>query len=182
MKRKYRGILAIGVAIATILGVVLYAVNFSASNKSYAKRLNAPLLDASNLPEPNIIKQVHPLSREMPGLVFPKSPESGTVNLSLFGYRTEKKLPDMPEETQTDGKEAQPSKLEYSLSFAFSSGEKKYCIVDGKFYPEGADLPNGGKIEMIRSNCILVNRHGIGKWIFVTGPKIESDSLKKKKK
>lgn len=183
MKRKYRGIFAIGIALATITGTGLYSLNYSSSQKIYRKKFKAALTDDINLPQKKTLKKLQALTSQMPGLVFPSGSDNEPVNLSLFGYRPQlRPLDEMDAGGDTGSKRVSTvPRIEYSLSFAFSSGTKKYCIVDGKFYSEGSSLPNGGIIQIIKSNCILVNRHGIGKWIFVSSPVAESETSKKTK-
>ena len=59
-----------------------------------------------------------------------------------------------------------PVEMNYSLTFAFSSGKERFCFVNSIFCSEGDSLPDGGRILKIESGRVLIEKRGFKKWIF----------------
>jgi len=48
-----------------------------------------------------------------------------------------------------------------SLTFAFVSDRQKFCIIDGSFYGERSELPDGGKVLKIEPQRVWVKKEGV---------------------
>ena len=74
--------------------------------------------------------------------------------------------------------------MEYRLSFALVSKNKKFCVVDGSFYGEGSSLPDGGRILRIEPNRILIQKKRFKKWIYADDvtEKDENQAVQNQKK
>ena len=181
MKRKHQGVAAIVCTLGTFILTIFFIWNAPSGQTPYRKKMMMDQADNLSLPDTETLKTMSMLFLEMPGLVFPDgnaSTAEGAVDLSMFGYRPEDEnwMSGQSEKSKNENQETTLTEMAYALSFSFSSGTKKYCIVDGKFYSEGADLADGGKIELITPNAIWVRKNGFGKWIYVTGPKMNDPS------
>ncbi len=161
MKRKYHGLLSASFILLALSGTVLFAMNASweTTGKLYISRLK-PLPEII-VPSPAEIQEMEQLEKRMPGLVSPPKSEPTDVNLTLFGYQ-----PMGSPRMVVHGKQTTYHvPADYSLTFAFSSGKKRFCIVDGSFYSEGSNLPGGGKILKIEPKRVLVREHHFDRWI-----------------
>ena len=44
-------------------------------------------------------------------------------------------------------------------------GERRFCVIDGSFYAEGASLPDGATIVKVETNRVLINKDDSKEWI-----------------
>ena len=161
MKRKYQGLFSIMLILFTLIATVLYAwqVFGTTGNGLRVNRLKS-LPDIIS-PGPAIVKEMSRLGKSMVSLVYPSISEPTAVNLKLWGYQPMQSI----KRTVSNCQAAPPSRMDYSLTFAFSSKKKRLCIINGSFYSEGSELPGGGKIVKIEPKQVLVNKHRLTRWI-----------------
>lgn len=163
MKRKHYGFLSVVFIMSAIVTTAVYAFLVSGNVKSETRFDRLKPLPHINIPDPTSIVLIQGFKKELFTLAQPKRNDLSPVNLRLFNYQ--------PVDTtfvSKDGKKSMGnSQMKYSLSLAFSSGAKRFCVIDGIFYAEGALLPDGGKIVRIEPNRVLVKKQRFEEWAVI---------------
>ena len=161
MKRKHYGLLSVVLILLSLAATVFYAIKISHKMTEEIRISKIKPFPSLSVPDPITIKEIEGLEERVIGLARPKRSDLSPVNLSLFGYQPMKR----PKVSTKSRKVFLPSHMDYSLSLAFSSGKKRFCVIDGAFYPEGASLPDGAKIVRIEPNRVLVSKHRRKEWV-----------------
>ncbi|MGD9231245.1 MAG: hypothetical protein PVJ20_10565 [Desulfobacterales bacterium] len=165
MKRKYHGLISIVIIAILLVPTAIYAVYFSqvfVDTDTIGLTKNLPEF---TVPNQAVIKEISHLEKEMIHLVNPVESESITDRKIRFWQYSDQYY---GQHTTTDsGNENVNSKTAYALTFTFASGEKKFCIIDGSFYTQSADLPDGGKIIKIEPGRVWVKKGDVTKWILL---------------
>jgi len=161
MKRKHHGILSMVLILLALTATVLYAIKVSHKMAAEIRISRIKPFPSIPVPDPATIKEINGLEERMIGLAHPRISNIYPVNLSLFGYQPMKR----PKKVEKGREIILPTHMDYSLTLAFSSGKKRFCVIDGAFYPEGFSLPDGGKIVRIETNRVLVSKHRLKEWI-----------------
>jgi len=162
MKRKHYGFLALVLTIACVAGVAVYA--FKGFEKMAGKRrtlkFRPPPVTVS-VPGGDELREMRKLEHKLPVVAHPPGLEISAVNLSLFGYQPVK------ERTYRGAgkKIVLPPQMRYSVSLAFSAKTRRFCVIDGNFYQEGAALPGGGKIVKIEPRRVLIRKDRLKCWV-----------------
>ena len=161
MKRKYFGILSASIFFLALSITALYIIDGS-WKKGQGVRFSPikPLFDFT-VPGPSAIKEIKRLENRMPDFVYPPKSDYADVNLLLFGFQPVERP--MTSARGRAGEMSIPG--DYSLTFAFTSDKKRFCIIDGSFYSEDSILPGAGKIVKIESKRVLVKKHKQSRWI-----------------
>ena len=161
MKRKHYGLLSVVLILLTLTATAFYAIKVS---HRMAKEISTSRMKFSpsiSIPDTAAIKEIDRLEEKVMGLARPKRLNLSVVNLGLFGYLPMKK----PKVMKRERKIMLPSHMDYSISLAFSSVTKRFCVIDGAFYTEGSSLPDGGKIVRIEPKRILISKYRSKEWI-----------------
>jgi len=164
MKRKHYGLLSVALILLTLTATAFYAIKVS---HKMAKEIRTSRIKPSpsiSVPDPAAIKEIDRLEERVMSLARPKRSDLSPVNLGLFGYQPMKK----PKVIKGERKIILPSHMDYSISLAFSSVAKRFCVIDGAFYTEGSSLPDGGKVVQIEPKRILISKYRLKEWIPVT--------------
>lgn len=161
MKRKYLGILSVSIIFLALSITALYVIDGS-WKKGQGVRFSPikPLLDFT-VPGPSAIKEIKKLENRMPEFIYPPKSDPKDANLFLFGWQQVEK----PKISAYSSAGEMSIPGDYSLTFAFTSDKKRFCIIDGSFYSEGSILPGAGKIVKIESKRVLVKKHKLSRWI-----------------
>jgi hypothetical protein len=163
MKRKHNGLIAIIIMGAVLLPTAIYAVYSSQiAGGMDTARLRAFPSDFT-VPDTGVMKRLSILENEMVDIANPKTPKS-TLDRDIRFWRYSSQN---YHRYTANGQEQEEidSKTAHALTFAFTSGEKKFCIIDGSFYTQGAELPGGGKIVQIESGRVRVKKGKSAQWI-----------------
>jgi hypothetical protein len=166
MKKKYRGFLSVGF-ISLALGLTAaYAVGGSHKADGGVRLRPLKPLPARAAPNPETLKEINQLELLLDSLA--SSPESAahTVDLSAFGYEPSENAALNVAMTDT----APSVRMDYTLTFAFSSNTKRFCIIDGKFLSEGDTLSDGGTIVEIEPYRVLVRKQNFESWLYPDRP------------
>ena len=165
MKRKHHGILSV-VLISLVAGAAtLYFMFGSWQVNRIVSPIQGKTLPEMSVPGQTEIKELQQLDAIMTDLAFPRRADYDPVNLVLFGYRPEREKGDLKANKEND---IQSPKKTYTLTFAFASGKKRFCIIDGEFYGEGATLLDGGVIVKIETVRVLIRKQNLKHWIQMT--------------
>ena len=179
MKRKYQGLASICMVLAAFIGSVIYAFTISWGGGTEPQGVRRAPENGVNVPSPAAVKTMMQASMTLADLANPSGRDADPLDLSLFGRQSGLNGPTGYNQVFSHTPSA--GSIDYSVSLAFSSGRKRFCIVDGAFYKERSDLPEGGKILTIESTRILVDKNSVHRWISVdAGPADDGTGRKKR--
>jgi hypothetical protein len=163
MKRKHHGMISIIIIVVVLLPTAIYAV-YSLQDPIMGNtvRLTGTLSEYT-VPDMTVMKEIFKLERKMMDLNNPIELDSVSDQPIRFWHYSDQRY--SRNKTIDPLGERVNFKAAYALTFTFASGEKKFCIIDGSFYPQGADLPDGGKILKIESGKVWVKKGELTTWI-----------------
>ena len=161
LKPKHQSLAATVILIISVAAGLTYSI-YRFRSASYDENIGStPLLSQIGVPtvqEMNIMGQLKPKFKD---LTTPRGSTPGSVALEIFGYRRSGFKPN--EAGDVANESAGP--FTYTLTFTFSSGSRRFCIVNGNFYPQGARLPDGAKIIQIEAYQVLIRKKERQIWI-----------------
>lgn len=161
MKRKHYGILSVVLILLALAATTFYAIRISHKMAEEIRTSKIKPFNSTSVPDPATIKEIDGLEERAMNLARPKRSDLSPINLGLFGYLPMKK----PKAIKRGRKIIVPSHMDYSISLAFSSIAKRFCVIDGAFYTEGSSLPDGGKIVRIEPKRVLISKYRSKEWI-----------------
>lgn len=161
MKKKHRGILSISImAVAIGAAVAFYFSGYWRTDEFGVAEPDTAFATAA-IPGQNLYDELRNISRNLDFIAQPVAADTADVDLILFGHAKPKKAdPEIKDDVETA-----PDPISYRLSFVFSSAQKKICILDGAFYSEGNELPDGAKILTIKADRVLIRKDQLEEWI-----------------
>ena len=163
MKRKHHGMISIVIIVMVLIPTAIYAVySLQVPVKVDTARLQGTSSEII-VPDMNVMKDISKLERKMTALADPVESESVYDQPIRFWNYSDQHY--SPYKASDQGVEKVKLKTSYALTFTFASDEKKFCIIDGSFYSQGADLPDGGKIMKIESGRVWVKKGELTIWI-----------------
>ncbi len=170
MKRKHQGVLTIGLVLPLLIATAVYTLGgFWKTNDKVSIHRMKPLPNI-NIPETSTLREIDRLGKKLRTIAYPGGSQPAPVDLIMFGYQsiTESgKGPGQRYDLATYGRQITlPVEMNYSLTFAFSSGKERFCFVNSIFCSEGDSLPDGGRILKIEPGRVLIGKRGFKKWIF----------------
>ncbi len=166
MKSKHRGLAATLILIICVFISIGYAWNYFQSDPNEIV-LGAPMAPVQiNVPNSEEVAFMRQQSSKLEAFSLPNGFFSGPVSLELFGYqRPEVRLEE--DAGETDGAS---DKIPHLLTFTFSSGKRRFCIIDSAFYSQGEILPNGEQIVNISAHRVLIRKNDKQFWIPLAAP------------
>jgi len=175
MKRKYHGLLTIGIILPVLIATAVYGITgfWKTGDKVPVYRMKP--LPNINIPETSTLREIDRLGKKLRSIAYPAGSGNKPVDLIMFGYQS---IPENGKqyELAVHGRQITlPVEMNYSLTFAFSSGKERFCFVNSIFCGEGDTLADGGRILKIEPGRVLIEKRGFQKWIF-------PDEDKKRKK
>lgn len=163
MKRKYHGLISIVIIVVVLIPTAIYAVySIQAPVKGDTVRLAGTSSEFA-IPDMTVMKEISKLESKIMALANPIEPKLVYDQPIRFWQYSDQHY--FRNKTIDQGGDRVDFKATYTLTFTFSAGEKKFCIIDGSFYPQGAELPDGGKILKIESGKVWVKKGELTKWI-----------------
>ena len=177
MKRKYQGLLTIGLILLVLVATAVYALSdfWKTGDKVSIYRMKP--LPNINIPETSTLREIDRLGKKLRSIAYPSGSGTAPVDLIMFGYQSiQEPGSGQGFEPAAYGRQITlPVEMNYSLTFSFSSGKERFCFVNSIFCGEGDTLDDGGRILKIESGRVLIEKRGFKKWVF-------PDEDKKKKK
>lgn len=161
MKRKFQGMLSVGVILALVLVVGAYYYsgvwhrNYSGNGPSH------PPLQDGWMPSKDQIKIMQHLSGKLQTLATPVGGTAEPSPLTVFGQRA------APSWRHGQGGDGSQGTIAHGLSMTLLAGPVRYCIVDGAFVPEGGRLKDGANIIKIEDKRVLIARGDNRKWVYL---------------
>ena len=162
MKRKHYATLIIVIILASVsAGVVQFSSGLGINRPARPSMIESGHQTSISAPESKSINEMKRLEKIMPLLTNPSGSDSAGAQLGLFGdYTFGGKA------VRTAGSKApSSSQTDYSLSLAFYCNKNRFCVIDDKFYAEGATLPDGWDIVLVELDRVLIKNNNISKWI-----------------
>jgi len=163
MKRKHHGLISIVIIVVVLIPTAIYAVYFL---QVPVKSNTVRFMETSSefiVPDMTVMKEISKIESKMMELANPIELESVSDQSIRFWQYSDQN--NSRYKTLDQRGENVDFKASYALTFTFTSGEKKFCIIDGSFYTQGADLPDGGKILKIESGKVWVKKGELTTWI-----------------
>lgn len=113
------------------------------------------------------------IGRIQPRLAFldtPPPPHTGTPNIAVLGYQEITPLPPPPEpEPEPEPVVViplpEPEPFEYTVSMTYVSPDRRFAVVDGRFYREGATMQGGEVLLAISPSAVQIQRHDMTRWV-----------------
>jgi hypothetical protein len=163
MKRKHNGLIAIVIMCVFLLPTAIYAIYSSqiAGGMDTARLRGFP--SDFTVPDITVMKKLSSFEKEMVDIANPKIPKSALDRDIRFWRYSDQNYHRYTANGQKQ--EEIDSKTAHALTFTFTSGEKRFCIIDGSFYTQGAKLPDGGKIAKIEPGRVRVKKGKSTQWI-----------------
>jgi hypothetical protein len=163
MKRKYNGLIAIVIMGTVLLPTAIYAVYSSQISVGIDTTRSPVFISEFNVPDAAVIKRLSVLEKEMVNIAHPKASKPALDHDIRFWRYSDQNYHRYATINQKG--EKIDAKTSYALSFTFASNEKRFCIIDGAFYTQGAELPGGGKIVKIEPGRVRVKKGESAQWI-----------------
>jgi len=168
MKRKYQGLLTIGLILLVLVATAVYALSgfWKTGDKVSIYRMKP--LPNINIPETSTLREIDRLGKKLRSIAYPSGSKTAPVDLIMFGYQSiQESGSGQGFEPAAYGRQITlPVEMNYSLTFSFSSGKERFCFVNSIFCGEGDSLPDGGRILKIESGRVLIEKRGFKKWVF----------------
>jgi hypothetical protein len=163
MKRKYNGLVTILIIGAVLLPTAIYAVYASEiAGRMDSARLTVFPSDFT-VPDTTEMKRISSLEKEMVDIANPKITKSIIDRDVRFWRYSDQNYHRYTMDDQRQ--ERIDTKTAHALTFTFASSGKRFCIIDGSFYAQGAELPGGGKIVEIEPGRVRVKKGKSTQWI-----------------
>ena len=171
MKKKHYGLFSISMIIIAMGASLIYLISNSwkmDDNSSGSPGFKPLPLYA----EPSTIEMrtIDQLSPRMKTLTNPPARKPVPADLRLLGYvhHGSEKF-----QSRTKTRVKNSTQPDYLLSFTFSSGRKRFCILNNKFYQEGDQLPEGSQIVRIQTRRVLLDTNGLQYWISINAESVD---------
>ena len=163
MKRKYHGLISMVIIVVVLIPTAIYAV-YSLQDPIRDKpfRLTGPQSDYT-VPDISVMREISKLERKMNEFIDKNEPDM-VFDQPIRFWRYSDQY-NSRHKTIDQGGEKHNLAATYALTFTFASGGKKYCIINGSFYPQGAELRDGGEIMKIESGKVWVKKGELTTWI-----------------
>jgi len=166
MKRKHQGILAIGLVLPALIAAAVYTLGgfWKTGDKVSIHRMKP--LPNINIPETSTLREIDRLGKKLRSIAYPGGSQAAPVDLIMFGYQSIQGSGQRYDPAAYGRQITLPVEMNYSLTFAFSSGKERFCFVNSIFCGEGDNLPDGGRILKIEPGRVLIEKRGFKKWVF----------------
>ena len=163
MKRKYNGFIAIVIIGVVLLPTAIYAVYSSQINGKMDSARSRVFPSDFTVPDTAVMKRISSLEKEMVDIANPKITKSILGRDVRFWRYSDQNYHRYTTDNQSQGRT--DTKTAHVLTFTFASREKRFCIIDGSFYTQGAELPGGEKIMKIEPGRVRVKKGKSAQWI-----------------
>jgi hypothetical protein len=140
------------------IGYTIYSFQSITNGESVG---SAPIFSQVSVPTSQEMRTMGQLKVKFRDLSVPNESMPGPVALEIFGYRQ----PGYYSTETISASDESPEKLNYRLTFTFSSGSRRFCIIDGIFCPKGAILPDRARIVRIEAHKVLIQKKERQIWI-----------------
>lgn len=163
MKAKHHGLFSISFILLAIgISILYYATDSWKLSDVSSGRSDFQPLPLFPEPTPMELNTMDQLSPKIKTLINPPILQRIPSDLRLLGYVNPHSYTNRPVQKSRSTRD---EKTDFLLSFTFSSGVKRFCILDDIFYQEGDLLPDSSRIVTIQTRKVLLEKNGIQNWI-----------------
>jgi hypothetical protein len=164
MKRKYQGIVGMGIIVLLLLLVGgYYHSGLWRVTPTIAGPTQSPVSDGW-IPSQEQVAHMNQLSGTLSRLAVPTTRDYDPSPLLIFGQRSK------GGSVHDAHEQAEQEKRSYELSLTVSAGPIRYCIVDGAFVTEGAKLADGAIVKKIDNKRVLIAKERQMEWFYLQDP------------
>ena len=157
MKRKYQGMLTMGLtALALLLSGVYYRTGTWQTTSLGMGRV-PPTGTRTWTPTALQMGSIQKLADELPALAFPVSQRKDRLPLRLFG--------ELSPEGGRGEIAGRTQAANYGLSLTVLAGPVRFCVIDGSLLAEGERLSDGARVVRIAHQKVLIATEGARKWL-----------------
>jgi hypothetical protein len=182
IKRKHWTAITFFAALIPLGVIGLHAVR-AIQNRGYTQASANQLKPHVAMPEPGVVREIEKFMRDL-NTLHPVAPtDKAPVDLSLFGYDTSQHTNLQEWLREPSNAANQGDQITYEVSLAFAGASKGFCVIDGRFYPEGGILPDGAQVVKVEAQRVLIHKFKVERWIPVTesiGVKLSKGGEEKK--
>jgi hypothetical protein len=161
MRRKYLSIYAVSLLFAAPVAAAFYAYWIFSMPMRVKALSRAKPAAMVTVPDEQTVREMGRLQNDMGRLAQPVSEGKEPVNLKLFGYEPVQR----GDLHGTGGKVFYGQENTHLLTMAFRGEEKGFCVIDGTFYAQGANLPDGSIIRRVGRNRVLLVKKKRKVWV-----------------
>ncbi len=161
MTKKYVSIYTVSILLVALAVAGFQAYRVFASPIRVKRLVVQKPVSTVMVPDEQVLREMASLQNDMGKLIQPISVQREPVNLKLFGY----------EAVQRGKMRKRLSGLglgwnnTHFLTMAFKGAKKGFCVIDGTFYPQGAQLPDGSIIRTVERNRVLLVKRKRKIWV-----------------
>jgi len=163
MKRRYHGIVVVGIVLAVMAAIAFYTYTGHWQNPDAVRRLPPQAGMHLKVHSGEQVLQMDRLYDRLPKLAAPEKRPVAANKLTLFGY--EEAALAASRKGDRDSESLEPN--DFRLSLVILAGFGRYCIIDGDFVSEGTRMEDGTAILKIESHRVLVARDQERLWIYL---------------
>jgi hypothetical protein len=163
MKKKQAGLISILMICAAVGAISAYALKrFNETDQTirFAAFKRSPDLI---LPSTEVMSEMQQLDKNMHVFAQPVGTDQTRVKLALFGFEPRKKVKHQAAKMEI----TVPRDVDYTVTFAFSSGNDRFCLINGRFFTEGSKLADGGRVERIETSRVLIRKGDASRWVLL---------------
>lgn len=159
MQAKTYGLFSAALVAAALAVSVAYAAWLTGQRASEPQRLRVPPLPPVPQVPPGLREGMQALRGELPRLAVPLATKTPRVDLTLFGYA--------PVDRNVTGLRDQAGSAllpRHTVSMTFVSTRSRFCVIDDRFYIQGATLEDGVRVARVQKDRVLLEGRGLSEW------------------
>jgi hypothetical protein len=155
MKNKKRGLFSIGFMVVGIIFFGAYGIYTMGASFRFLPSGNIAMATHGVLPSKAVVNDIRRIDPELPGLIKLAEDSTPFDTRTFLGniVDSEQEIVDIAVPDPEATLEVQRNN---QLTFSFVSKSQRFCIIDGVFYPETAELPDGGIITKIETDRVWI--------------------------
>ncbi len=124
------------------------------------------------------IREVERLEPHLENLGIPPAAGPWSLDLALLGYEEIKPLPvpplPPPVVVVEPATPPAPAPFDYAVSMTYVSSDQRFAVINGRFYREGAFMPDGELVVTISPSAVQIQRDDDTRWVEI---RREPDSI-----
>lgn len=172
MKSKHQNLAAVSVLLLSAVAAFAYGIYRLKYVEDGVIIEPQPVFSQVSVPTAQEIRAMGELKQKFSELALPEDPISKPVAMEIFGYHRSDLFLSKSGEYVDVGADY----TDYNLTFTFSAGRRRFCMIDGGFYSLGGRLPDGAEILQIDAHKVLVQKKERQIWVPLAAPDNITDS------
>ncbi|PIE61951.1 MAG: hypothetical protein CSA29_00640 [Desulfobacterales bacterium] len=170
MKEKHQGLLVLAITGTALLVGVAQEMITANQLRGSVQMIRPSITPDFNVPNPSEMAYLKFLKTKLPYLVQADGSRRRT-DLTLFGAvssspaQTEIAAVSATSPNAKEKKATEDIFSDYSLTLCFTAPTRRFCVINGTLYKEGAQLHDGGRILKIENDRVLISKQKRKDWI-----------------